>query len=164
MRTLRAGILALIMTVGSFAMFVPSVGAVDVGCQDMGANGAILAVPGAGIAGFGWTPDCAVIDNGSTVTFAQVDGFGHFAVADGCFATRQLTTSPQGVAIEVVDGVVVANGEECSDQATQPRTGRVFDFSGPQEPVIEMTETTATIYFICGIHGPVMHGKIIVPL
>lgn len=164
MKTVRAGLLALIMTMGSVAMFVPSAGALDVGCQEMGSTGAIVAPPGAGF-GVGWAPDCIIIDNGSTVNFGQVDAIGHRALMEGCFHTASLLTSPRAVALSFEDGLLTANGAECDQSSLAQREGcGIGCGTGPELPVVEMGEGQATLWYICSVHGPGMLGRIIVNL
>lgn len=166
MRTVRAGLMALLMLVASFGMLIPPAGAAKVGnCENMGANGAVIAPPGAGLAGLGWAPDCITIDNGSAVTFGQVDAIGHVVLSGSCVLSPSLLTRTFSLTVLAEDGFLYANGVECDPSQLQHRSGSgIGRPTGEALPIVEFTDSTATLYYICKVHGPVMNGKIVVPL
>lgn len=160
---MRVSTYAIVVAVvaGSFAALAPAAHAVDVGCRRMG-NNAVVGSPPMGLM-LNWTPDCVVIPDGGTVTFAQADVVSHNAKAAGCFESPPLLVAPATISFHVSpDGLVSADGRECDPEQTDFRGGKgsVGSVSGEALPVVEVDDGEVRIFYICRVHGPTMNGVI----
>lgn len=139
------------------AMFAPSIGALDIGCQRTtdvttlpAGTSSLFTPPGADV--LGWTPECVIIDAGQTVTFTQRDAITHGAKRTGCFDLGDMRIGgTQSLK-------VLGFGEE---GVLMIEENGIFDIC---ENVGIVGEGSLVIDYWCRFHGPAMPGKIVVEL
>lgn len=163
---LTSTVLIVALVSGGFAMLVPAVGALDVGCTRADASGVaqvttlpagtstLVTPPGADV--LGWTPECVIIPNGGSVIFTQRDAIDHGVVNDDCgimlgrMSVSPTDAKPDTTSLKLdidLDGLALLtlNGADTSECTL-------------------VGDDQIEIAYYCEVHGPAMPGKIIVEL
>lgn len=161
---------------------MPQGGAVDLGCRspmNQGNEALVVVLPAGEFPD--WTPECITFDSLGSVTFRQLDGLPHQAVAKGCFDSGGLNAvnqaqypeanqvrfkwdprfekviafSPVGGANGGIKFCEPGDGVEFRDGTFPPARG-----VGLRYPVVEDHPDHVAVHFICAVHGPIMHGVV----
>lgn len=148
-----------------FAMLTPTIGALDIGCTETtevttlpAGTSTLFTPPGADV--LGWTPECVIVDNGSTLTFTQRDAIGHGVLIPDCIVDglglmdlRNVPTTTLTLSYDAESSIVTAFGAGPSGEG---------EFAC--EGIGLLGEGTLTIDYICEFHGAGMPGKIVLEL
>lgn len=174
-------VFSLVATAG---LSFPPAGAIDLGCSaDVDGDGsgatALVLAPAAAAEATNWSPDCVTISNLGIVTWTNTEALPHQPQADGCFKGARIgaagSTSAQFYLAPNEDtgdleltSYVGGVGTVCDLGAKVEREGSFpgDTFQGEKLPVVEIAAdgSGATIWYICGIHGASMVGRIIVTI
>lgn len=169
MKAVGAGGVALVMIVASFALWVPGVGAVDVGCNEVdGGNEAVIVAPPNGLT-LNFTPDCVIVNQGGTLLAQGADPSAAHGLTSGCFSTGNLVAGTSTAVSFAFDGEFLAwttiastsgapSGGECGIGEVLTRD------DGREVPVLAIGDDVVTLNYQCLVHGSQMSGKIVIPL
>jgi hypothetical protein len=152
-----------VLSLASLVLVTPASATSDTGvCTDFAD---IVAGPGAGEAGL-WLDDC-IVSAATTlsVTYTVADAIFHRPVAKGCFDLGNIQATGSAVAklsIKSDGNLYFNNLKQCSLLALEDRDGAFIPASrsdnGPV--VVKNGDGSVTVHYICGVHGPAMHGTI----